>query len=222
MTGTGPEGFAALSDQEPYVGLLSNPETFSVTQRVGVYGPVVVAEIGTHTDMDITCGSLRSTYRVNVPWSGHYESTHRGSSMIAGPGTAALYRPEGDARSLWAAGSRLLSIRIDRHVVEDALSDSLDRQLTSQIDFTSGISTRSATALSWINMLSLFAEQVFRVDSILNQPMVGLPFVDSLVRGLLLAADHPYRNVVTGNAQGVSPRTIRVASSSSRRRRICP
>ncbi len=212
MTGTGPEGFAALSDQEPYVGLLSSPETFSVTQRVGVYGPVVVAEIDTRTDMDITCGSLRSTYRVNVPWSGHYESTHRGNSLIAGPGTAAVYRPEGHARSRWAAGSRFLSIRIDRHVVEDALSDSLDRQLTSQIDFTSGISMRSATTLSWINMLSLFAEQVFRVDSILNQPMVGLPFVDSLVRGLLLAADHPYRNVVTGDAQGVSPRTIRVAA----------
>jgi hypothetical protein len=144
--------------------------------------------------MDIHCGSLRSTYRVNVPWSGHFESTHRGSSLTAGPGTAVLYQPEGDAGSRWAAGSRLLSIRIDRSAVEDALSDSLGRQLTSQIDFTSGISMRSTTTQSWINMLSLFAEQLFRRDSILNQPMVGLPFVDSLVRGLLLAAEHPYRS----------------------------
>src|SRR5262249_44303955 len=60
-------------------------------------------------------------------------------------------------------------------------------------------------------MLSLFAEQLFRVDSILNQPMVGLPFVDSLVRGLLLAADHPYRSLVTGSTQDVSPRAIRAA-----------
>ena len=41
--------------------------------------------------------------------------------------------------------------------------------------------------------------------------MVGLPFVDSLVRGLLLAADHPYRSVVTGETQVVSPRAIRAA-----------
>ena len=40
--------------------------------------------------------------------------------------------------------------------------------------------------------------------------MVGLPFVDSLVRGLLLAAD-PYRSVVTGDTQVVSPRAIRAA-----------
>ena len=211
MTGKGLEGFVALSNEEPYVELLSEPETFSVTQRVGEYGPVVVAEIHTDTDMDISCGALRSTYRVNVPWCGHFESTHRGSSLIAGPGTAVLYQPEGEAVSRWAAGSRLLSVRIDRCVVEDALSDSLGRQLTSQIDFTSCISIRSDPTHSWINMLSLFAEQLFRVDSVLSQPMVGLPFVDSLVCGLLLAADHPYRSVVTGKTQVVSPRAIRTA-----------
>ena len=210
-TAKGLEGFVSLSNQEPYVDLLSNPETFSVTQRVGAYGPVVVAEIGTDTDMEIHCGSLRSTYRVNVPRSGRVESVHRGSSLDVGPGTAVLYQPEGDAGSRWVAGSRLLSIRIDRCVVEDALSNSLGRQLMSQIDFTSCMSIRAATAHSWINMLSLFAEQLFRVDSVLSQPMVGLPYVDSLVHGLLLAADHPYRSVVTGETQIISPRAIRTA-----------
>jgi hypothetical protein len=211
MTGKGPEGFVALSDEEPDVELLSDPGAFSVTQRVGEYGPVDVAEIRTDTDMYINCGALRSTYRVNVPWSGHFESTHRGSSLIAGPGTAVLYQPEGDAGSRWAAGSRLLSIRIDRCVVEDALSDTLGRQLTSQIDFTSCISMGSVTTQSWIDMLLLLAEQLFRLDSVLSQPMVGLPFVDSLVCGLLLAAEHPYRSVVTRKAQSVSPCAIRAA-----------
>lgn len=117
-TGKGPEGFVALSEEEPYVELLSDPETFFVTQRVGGYGPVIVAENRIDADLDIDCGSLRSTYRVNVPRSGHFESTHRGSSLIAGPGTAVLYQPEGDAGSRWVAGSRLLSVRIDRCVVE--------------------------------------------------------------------------------------------------------
>jgi hypothetical protein len=54
-------GFLALSNGEPYVELLSDPEAFSVTQRVGEYGPVVVAEICTDTDLDVHCGALRST-----------------------------------------------------------------------------------------------------------------------------------------------------------------
>ena len=58
-------------------------------------------------------------------------------------------------------------------------------------------------------MLSLFAEQLFRRDSILNQPMVGLPFVDSLVRGLLLAAEHPYRwKVYAYIVRAVTPGTF--------------
>jgi AraC-like DNA-binding protein len=74
------------------------------------------------------------------------------------------------------------------------------------------MSIRAVASHSWINMLSLFAEQVFRVDSVLNQPMVGLTNVDSLVHGLLLAADHPYRSVETGEAQPINPRAIRTAA----------
>ena len=58
-------------------------------------------------------------------------------------------------------------------------------------------------------MLTLFAQQLFRPDSLLNQPMVGLPFVDSLVRGLLLAADNPYRSAVTGETHGQPSRCPR-------------
>jgi AraC-like DNA-binding protein len=211
MTGKGLEGFISLGDQEPNVELLSDPRTFSVTQRVASYGPVVVAQIGTDTDMDISCGTLRSTYRVNIARSGCVESRHRGSSLAAGTDTAVLYQPEGDASSRWAAGSRILSLRIDRCVVEDALSASVGRQLTSQIDFTSCVSVRSPASRSWISMVSLFVDQIFRVDSVLSQPMVGLPFVDGLVHGLLLVADHPYRDVVTGRTPAVSSRAIRTA-----------
>jgi len=143
--------------------------------------------------------------------SGRVESVHRGSSLTGGPGIAAVYQPEGDAGSRWAAGSRLLGVKIDRCVVEDALSDALGRQLTSQIDFTSCVSIEAGAARSWINMLSLFAEQLFRPGSLLNHPLAGWPFVDSLVHGLLLAADNPYRRAIAGETHVVSPRAVRAA-----------
>jgi hypothetical protein len=55
--------------------------------------PVVIAEIDTHTDMELHCGSLRSTYRVNVLRPGRVRSVHRGSSLDVGPGAAVLYQP---------------------------------------------------------------------------------------------------------------------------------
>ena len=60
-------------------------------------------------------------------------------------------------------------------------------------------------------MLLLFKEQLFRPNSLLNQPLVGLPFADSLVCGFLLAADHSHRNALTRDEQLAAPRTIRIA-----------
>jgi AraC-like DNA-binding protein len=210
-TANGIDGFASLCCYEPHIHLLSDPQSFSLTQRVGGIGPVVVAEVIVDSDVDIHCGELCSAYRVNVLRSGRVESVHRGSSLIGGPGIAAVYQPEGDAGSRWAAGSRLLGVKIDRCAVEDALSDALGRQLTSQIDFTSCMSIEAGAARSWLNMLSLFAEQLFRPGSLLNHPLAGWPFVDSLVHGLLLAADNPYRRAIAGETHAVSPRSVRVA-----------
>ena len=60
-------------------------------------------------------------------------------------------------------------------------------------------------------MLLHFKEQLFRPNSLLNQPLVGLPFADSLVRGFLLAADHSHRNALTSDEPLAAPRTIRIA-----------
>jgi AraC-like DNA-binding protein len=119
--------------------------------------------------------------------------------------------PEGDASGRWAAGSRLLGVRFDRSAVEDAFCDALGRQLTSQVDFTSCMSVGADAARSWIKMLSLFAEQLFQPNSLLNQPLAGLPFVDGLIHGLLLAADNPYRSAVMSGTHSITPRAIRAA-----------
>ena len=103
-------------------------------------------------------------------------------------------------------GQPMVAVKIDRCVVDDALSDALGRQVTSQIDFQPSLSTTTGAAASWLNMLLMLTEQLFRPNSVLTRPLVGLPFVDSLVRGLLLAADHPHRDVVAAEPEtGCSP-----------------
>ena len=210
-TANGLDGFASLCCQEPHIDLLSDPQSFSLTQRVGGMGPIVVAEVIVGSDVEIHCGELCSAYRVNVLRSGRVESAHRGSTLVAGPGTATVYQPEGDAGGRWPAGSRLLGVKIDRCAVEDALSDAIGRRLTSQIDFTSCMSIKAGGARSWVNMLSMFADHLFRLDGVLTKPLAGLPFVDSLVHGLLLAADNPYRSAITCQTHTVSPRAVRAA-----------
>ncbi|MCV7164197.1 AraC family transcriptional regulator [Mycobacterium stomatepiae] len=203
--------FATLCCQEPHLTLRSDPDSFSLGQRAGGVGPVTLSQLAVRTDVSLDCGERCSGYRVNVLQSGQFESTHRGSSRRAGRGTVAVYQPEGETAARWMAGTRMLGVKLDRGVVDDAMSDTLGRQVTSQIDLAPVISTTTAVGRSWVSMLLLLYEQIARPDSLFNQPLVGLPFADSLIRGFLVAADHPDRDAVAEDGPRPAPRTIHAA-----------
>jgi len=196
---------------QAHLNLLTDPDSLSVAQRCGRMGPATLSEIAVGADMAMDCGELCGSYRVFLVQSGPTEFVHQGLSVTGSPGSAAVFAPEGLVAMRWDTGSKVRLFKIDRWAVEDALSDALGRQLTSQPDFVPIMRTDAAPTRSFLNMLVLFAEQFFRPDGLVGQPLVGLPFVDSLVRGFLLAAEHSHRGAITGDEQPVVPRAIRTA-----------
>lgn len=203
--------FARVCCGRPHLRMLADPDSFSLTQRVGRIGPVALSEIAVGSDLPMDGGQVCGSYRVIVVQAGRTEVVHRGCAVIGGPGSATVYAPEGLGKGQWDAGSRMICLKIDRSAVDDALSDALGWQVRSQVDFTPVIPTDAARAQSWINMLVSFKEQFFRTDSLLNQPLVGLPCVESLVRGFLLAAEHPHLDALTREERLGAPRAIRTA-----------
>ena len=182
----------------PHLHLLTDPDLFSTTQRVGRMGPVTLQDVVFDADTSIDCGDVCSTYRVFLVRSGRATGKHRGLPAGGGAGSAAVYAPEGPSGLQWDAGTEILLLKMARHAVEDALGDALGRQVTSQPDFAPLLPVHTAAAQSWLNMLGLFAEQFFHPGGLVHQPLVGMPFVDSLVRGFLLAAEHPHRDALMG------------------------
>jgi AraC-like DNA-binding protein len=203
--------FAALCCEEPHLELLSDPNSVSFHRWVGVVGPITVVALAVEADVVLDCGEQCSGYRMNVLRSGYLESVHRGRSLTAASGAVAVYQPEGHAAARWAAGSRMLAVKIDRYALEEALGDAIGRQIPSQIDFAPLLLTATAPARSWVDMLLMLCKQACRPDSLIHQPFVGLPFADSLVRGFLVAADHPYRGAVTTGRPEAPPDAIRTA-----------
>jgi AraC-like DNA-binding protein len=205
------DDFARVCCGQPHLRLLADPDSFSLTQRVARMGPITLSEIDVGSDLPMDGGQVCGTYRVIVVQAGRTKVEHRGHSVVGGPGSAAVFTPEGLGKGQWDAGSRIICFKIDRSAVDDALSDALGRQVTSQVDFTPLLPTNAAPTQSWINMLVSFKDQFFRPDSVLNQPLVGLPFVDGLVRGFLLAAEHPHLDALIRDERRVAPRAIRHA-----------
>jgi hypothetical protein len=90
----------------PHLSLMG--DAFSLSQRVAGIGPAVLADLAINADLSMDCKGLCGTYyRVLLVQTGCTESVFRGTSVTAGPGTAAVYAPEGDGATRWAAGTRM-------------------------------------------------------------------------------------------------------------------
>ncbi|GFG51694.1 hypothetical protein CQY20_10515 [Mycolicibacterium agri] len=206
------DDFALVCCGQPHLTLRSDPETFALTQRIGRVGPVTLDEMIIGSDISIDGSDACGSYRILLVQCGRAESVSRDGSLTVGAGGAVLYAPDGLEGVRWTAGSKFLSVKIGHRAVDDALVDALGLHTKSPIDFNPVMSMDSAPTRSWISMVMLFRELMFRSDSLLHQPLVRSPFTDALIRGLLLAADHPYRDAVAKDQPLAAPRTVRLAA----------
>ena len=204
------EEFVASSDDRTPLRVLSDPTSASLTHRAGQIGQLAFGELIVDSDVSLYCGDLHGGYRLTVLHSGRLEPANRRLPITAEKGRGTVYQPHGDTTSRWTAGTRMVVVTIDRGAVDKALSDALGRQTRSSIDFEP-TPTATGSVRSWVDMLLMLAEQSFHPGSVLTQPLAGAPFVDSLVRGLLLVADHPHRDEVAADPKTVAPRTVRAA-----------
>jgi AraC-like DNA-binding protein len=184
-------GGASLSTWCPEITPLRGAGSFSFDFRSAAVGSI------TFHDANFGCA-----VRIHGDGCSHYHVAFRVPEAIGSPlpdapigallGDGVVHRPDSKSSvSGWVG--RKLDMMMERDAVDAALSDALGRSVRTQIDFAPTMRANTAAARTWITMASLLSEQVFRPDSVLTQPIVGLPFVDSLVRGLLLAVEHPYR-----------------------------
>jgi AraC-like DNA-binding protein len=193
-------------------GVLERRQPFSLTHRAAQLGPITLLDLAFGADVWIQCADERPYYAVNAPISGHIELVHRKSPTTASRGQAAVSVPEGDLIvPRWVGGGRTISFRVDRHAVENALGDAVGRQITSQIAFEQPMSSAKGPSRSWLHMLTMLNHELFQPDSAFRLPLVAEPFLDSFVRALLLATDHPYREMLAADAARLAPRVIRTA-----------
>jgi AraC-like DNA-binding protein len=205
------DDFARVCCGRSHVNLLTNPDSFQLAQRMASVGPVTICEFAVDSEVWLDCGGTCSTYQVLLLQSGRTECLHQGLTISAGPGSGTVYVPRGLGQARWAAGTKMICCKIDQRAVDDALTDALGVHVTLHIDFAPTMPVTAAPTRSWISMLYLFKQQLFRPDTVLNQPLVAKPFVDSLVRGLLLAAEHSHRDALIGDRPLVAPRAVRSA-----------
>jgi AraC-like DNA-binding protein len=79
------------------------------------------------------------------------------------------------------------------------------------IPFTATLPLQAAAAQDWVRLLLMVHRQLQCPDSLIRHPLVWDPLVDSLIHGLLLVADHPYRDALAAPAAPGRPAAVRDA-----------
>jgi AraC-like DNA-binding protein len=192
--------------------LLGPSQGFGLTQRVTQVGPITVGDISYATDVALSFDENRASYHVHVPLQGWLESQHRGQQLTSTPVRAAIYRPDAEMTATrWPGGSRHLAVKIDQVAVDRALEILVDIPVDSPIPFDATLPLQAAAAQDWVRLLLVVHRQLECPDSLMQHPLVWDPLVDSLIHGLLLVADHPYRDALAAPADPGRPAAVRDA-----------
>jgi AraC-like DNA-binding protein len=192
--------------------LLGRSDGFGLTQRVTRVGPITVGDITYETDVGLGFDETRADYHVCVPLKGWLESRHRGQQLTSTPALASVYRPDGELTvPRWPGGSRHLAVKIDQVAVERALETLVGSPVGSPIAFNAALPVQAGAAHSWVRLLLMAHRQIDGPDSLMRHAVVWEPLVESLIHGLLLVAEHPYRQALAAPAEPGRPAAVREA-----------
>jgi len=166
----------------------------------------VVSDITFLTDMAVDCDAVGTGFYVHLPVSGRLESRHHGAQLTATREVATVYQPGGGPFSgRWAAGTRVLCVRLDDAAVGAALARLPGAAPAAETSFELTMNTRQGPGRTWIEQLLVLARQPGGQDGLLAHPLVAAPLAESLVNGFLLAAVHSRSVAVAAAAADSEP-----------------
>jgi AraC-like DNA-binding protein len=187
-------------------------QKFTAQHRDFYFGPFTLGDIAYGADVRLEFDDLATSYHVGVPLAGHLVSRHRGTEVTATPQRGALFLPEGKVVvTEWPAETRQLAVKIDRSALDGALERQLGRPQAASIDFSASMDITRGPARSWARLLLALRRELGREDAVLRQPLVAAPLAESLLNGLLLSWEHPYREALTAAARPARPAAVSTA-----------
>ncbi|WP_198170926.1 helix-turn-helix transcriptional regulator [Actinoplanes awajinensis] len=197
-----------------FIDMLEPSKSLDTQLRVTRLGPVTIGDVRFGTDLKLRLNEL-GAYHVDVLLSGQLEwQQGRDDLRVATNISGAVFQPAGDTvLHRWSGDCRMLAIKIDPEALETQLARMLDTPVSSPIALGPQLDHSHGPGRTWTNLIRVFAADAFGDDPGLAQdPLLAEPLQEMLLRGLLLAGDHPYRDrLTTPGGPYPAPRAIRRA-----------
>ncbi|MFH8344730.1 AraC family transcriptional regulator [Streptomyces sp. NPDC018045] len=189
-----------------HIDRLSRSDDVGASLDVVRLGALTVGEVGFGTDLRLRFGEL-GAYHVDVPLSGsvQWRQGTRAPEIIT-PERAGVFQPDGVTTiDRWSGGCRLLAVKIRTADLERHLEHLLGRPVRTPVRFAPGLDVSRGPGLSWARLVRTAVRDIQDAGELVHRPLVAAPLQETLLSGLLLAADHPYRDELTQPSAPAAP-----------------
>ncbi|OZM76197.1 AraC family transcriptional regulator [Pseudonocardia sp. MH-G8] len=163
---------------------------------------------GTETRLDP--GAL-GAYHVNVAITGFVESHCGTQSIVARPGTAAVFTPqEHTYLPRWGADAGQLCIKINRRSLESELEAMVGRPVSSWVRFPIGFDLTTPAGRSWSSTVELLLTELDSENSLARRSVGYREQLERLViSSLLRAQPHDFYDAIYAEHAPARSRTVK-------------
>ncbi|QGZ48340.1 helix-turn-helix domain-containing protein [Streptomyces sp. QHH-9511] len=186
--------------------------TFAARFDTVELGPLVIGDLACGADVRMRFGEL-GAFHVNAPLTGTMELRQGGRAPVVGTATdAVVLDPSGDTvLDRWSGDCRAVSVKIGATALADRLERLLGRPLRGPLAFEPRLDVARGPGLSWVRFARQVAHEALAGDSLAQHPLVAAPLQEALLNGLLLAAEHPWRDELAHPSEPLRPAPVKRA-----------
>lgn len=209
-----------------FMDVLHGSRAFRAEFDIGQLGALTVGGLSCGADVRMRVGEL-GAYHVNIPLGGQMRFRQGGgASTVATAERAGVFQPVGDTVvERWTGDCRVLAVKMGREALDQRLEQLLGRPTRAPLALAPGLDTTRGPGRSWVRLVTTVIEDLCEEPgvppgqkSLYASPLVAAPLQEAVLSGLLLAADHPYRDELTAPAQRLRPAPVKRAMDAVQER----
>lgn len=180
------------------------------------FGPLTICDARYGAEVSLGYDSP-DAYQVGVPQSGYLQAQQGGRALIGSGSRAVVSRAAEDiVIERWSIDCRQVVVKIEQEHLERQLQSQLNAAICGPVKLAGGLDIAAGAGQSWAAVVRLVADEFGTTTGMLDQPLVAGRLFEVLTVGLLLAADHPYREALARPASTYRPAPVRRAVEAVR------
>ncbi len=191
---------------------LSTDSDLTMSLRTVRLGQLTVGRLSYGAEVSLDFGELESAYHVSIPLSGRIETESGGETNVFTPECACIYLPHHATRiTRWSADGVQYGVKFGRDFLEAELRAVLGRPARTPLTFDPVLDLSSKEGAGWLALVKTLAADLDDDSSLLYNHLISSQLVHAVTTGLLLAANHDYRELLLSPAPAARPRTVKRA-----------